>query len=71
MYLTACVWYLTAMWLRDSQNQVLPYIRYAKAEPNGIGLLLRGLIKRHVNSVLLDPYANSFDFFTKKSVVCI
>lgn len=59
---------IAAMWLRDSQNQVLPYIRYAKAEPDGIGLFLRGLIKRHVDSVLLDPYANSFDFFHNKTI---
>jgi len=48
------------MWLRDSQNQVVPYMRFAKSEPDGIGLFLRGLIRRHVDSVLLDPYANSF-----------
>lgn len=53
---------IAAMWLRDSQNQVLPYNRFAKAEPDQIGLLIRGLIKRHVSSVLLDPYANSFSF---------
>jgi meiotically up-regulated gene 157 (Mug157) protein len=50
------------MYLRDSQNQVLPYIRYAKEEPNGIGRFLRGIIHRYVDSVLLEPYANSFDF---------
>ena len=50
------------MWLRDSQNQVLPYMRFAKAEPEGVGLLIKGLIKRHVDSVLMDPYANSFSF---------
>ena len=38
---------IAAMWLRDSQNQVLPYMRFAKAEPDGIGLFIRGLIKRH------------------------
>ena len=50
------------MWLRDSQNQVMPYIRFARQEPEGIGSLLRGLIDRHVDSVLADPYANSFSF---------
>tara|TARA_B110000208_G_scaffold173211_1_gene216830 strand:- start:177 stop:1781 length:1605 start_codon:yes stop_codon:yes gene_type:complete len=58
---------ISAMWLRDSQNQVIPYMRFAKAEPNGIGSLLRGLILRHVDSVLLDPFANSFDYFTTKA----
>lgn len=51
-----------SMYLRDSQNQVLPYIRFAKEEPHGIGAFLRGIIKRYVESVLLDPYANSFDY---------
>ena len=53
---------IPAMWLRDSQNQVMPYIRFARQEPEGIGSLLRGLIDRHVDSVLADPYANSFSF---------
>ena len=62
---------IAAMWLRDSQNQILPYIRYAKAEPgdDGIGGLIRGLIRRHVDSVLLDPYANSFTY-TPSDIVC-
>eukprot|EP00038_Savillea_parva_P009771 m.185743 g.185743 ORF g.185743 m.185743 type:complete len:651 (+) comp16548_c0_seq1:100-2052(+) len=51
-----------SMYLRDSSNQVMPYIRYAKEEPNGIGLFLRGIIRRYVASVMLAPYANSFDF---------
>eukprot|EP01079_Euglenida_sp_SAG-EU17-18_P007205 gene7205-173_t len=59
---------IPALWLRDSQNQVMPYMRYAKEEPDGIGLLIRGLIRRHVDSVLLDPLANSFDFFTDEAV---
>ena len=53
---------IPAMWLRDSQNQALPYLRFAKQEPDGIGALIRGLIARHVDSVLADPYANSFSF---------
>ena len=40
----------------------MPYLRYARREPEGIGALLRGLIARHVESVLQDPYANSFAF---------
>jgi len=46
-----------SMYLRDSMNQVLPYMRYAKAEPDGIGLFLRGIIERYTSSVLLDPCA--------------
>jgi meiotically up-regulated gene 157 (Mug157) protein len=48
--------------LPNTPWQVLPYIRYAKAEPDGIGRFLRGVIRRYVDSVLLEPYANSFDF---------
>lgn len=51
---------IPAMWLRDSANQVTPYLGFATVEPKGIGALLRGVIRRHVNSVLLDSYANSF-----------
>ena len=51
-----------SMYLRDSQNQVMPYVRFAAAEPDGIGAFLRGIILRYVDSVLLDPYANSFDY---------
>jgi meiotically up-regulated gene 157 (Mug157) protein len=51
-----------SMYLRDSQNQVLPYVRFAAEEPNGVGLFLRGILKRYTDSVLLDPYANSFDY---------
>lgn len=36
----------------------------------GVGLLLRGLIRRHVDSVLLDPYANSFAYAPFTNVVC-
>ena len=60
---------IPAMWLRDSQNQVMPYIRFARAEPDWVGSLLRGLIQRHVESVLLDPYANSFSF-SADDIVC-
>ena len=29
-----------SMYLRDSQNQVMPYVRFAKEEPEGIGAFL-------------------------------
>jgi meiotically up-regulated gene 157 (Mug157) protein len=71
---------IPAMWLRDSHNQVLPYMRWARED--AMGSLLRGLIRRHVDSVLHDPYANSFDFspadkvcnpgaWTKDNTTCI
>lgn len=43
-------------------GQILPYIRFAGAEPDGIGRFIRGILRRYVDSVLLDPYANSFDY---------
>ena len=45
-----------------------------KAEPDGIGKLIRGIIRRYVSSVLLDAYANAFDFTVEDKVsvyVCI
>ena len=32
---------IPAMWLRDSQNQVVPYLRFASEEMDGIGRLIR------------------------------
>lgn len=52
---------IDALWLRDSMNQVIPYIPYAP-EDTGLQYLLEGLINRHANSVLIDPFANSFNF---------
>ena len=48
-----------AMWLRDSTNQVWPYLEFAKEDP-ALRDLLAGVVRRQTACVLLDPYANAF-----------
>jgi uncharacterized protein len=52
---------IDALWLRDSSNQVIPYIPYVATDET-LDVLLRGLIKRHAQSVLIDPFANAFQY---------
>ena len=52
---------IDAMWLRDSTNQVLPYLRFAAADPP-LADMLCGLVRRQARSVLVDAYANAFNF---------
>jgi len=49
-----------AQWLRDSTNQVLPYIRYAPQDPN-LASLICGLIHRQANEILNYPFGNAFN----------
>lgn len=51
---------IDAMWLRDSCAQVWPYLELAKTDAK-LQALFEGLIRRHVDNVLLDPYANAFN----------
>ena len=49
-----------AMWLRDSTNQMLPYIDFAKSD-EALNSLFQGVIRKQIDGVLLDPYANAFN----------
>ena len=56
---------IDAMWLRDSAFQVAPYLRLLKERENEEDPLrgaLCGLVMRHARSILIDGYANAFNF---------
>lgn len=51
---------IPAMWLRDSVEQVIHYVPFAK-EDKDLQRIIGGLIKRHMFYINLDPYANAFN----------
>ena len=51
---------IDAMWLRDSTNQVLPYVPYVAQDPP-LTMLFTGLVRRQLRSVLIDSYANAYN----------
>lgn len=51
---------IPAMWLRDSVNQLRPYLLIAKHDKS-LQRLIEGVIKKLKICVLHDPYANAFN----------
>lgn len=49
---------IPAMWLRDSTNQVLPYMRFLSEDPSLAGMIA-GLMHRQATQVVADPWANA------------
>lgn len=50
---------IPAMWLRDSVNQVWPYLRYINEDAE-IKKLFAGLLYRQARCIISDPYANAY-----------
>ena len=50
---------IEAMWLRDSTNQFIPYIRMPK-DCKHISGLTRGLLNTQAEFIMTDTYTNAF-----------
>lgn len=51
---------IPAMWLRDSAAQVRPYLLLCR-EDQGLHETLAAILRRQLDYVLVDPYANAFN----------
>lgn len=51
---------INAMWIRDSANQILPYIDYIKHDGN-LKRLFLGAIYMQAHFFNIDPYGNAFN----------
>eukprot|EP00959_Pyramimonas_sp_CCMP1952_P068440 1428288-Pyramimonas_sp.AAC.1 len=49
-----------AMWLRDSTNQVWPYLRFLEVDTH-LKAAIRGLISRQAKQLNVDVWANAFN----------
>ncbi len=51
---------IAAMWGRDSAGQIQAYLRFANKDKN-LKKLIKGVIRRQLKNICLDPYANAFN----------